>query len=98
MKTLTKFPEETRLYAFDFANQKEIADGSALSAPVAITVLTAQAGGAIVIGDPQIVGTKVQFLLSGGTAGDVFDLLCTTYTNGQAILAARGTLKIDRPE
>jgi hypothetical protein len=95
---LQKYPGETRTYAFDFAEQVEIADGGETLTGTPTVAKTQLAGtGTITLGSPSIVGNKVQFTITGGDKGDLHDILVTVGTSGSATLQARGQLEISQP-
>ena len=96
MTTLSKHPEETRLYAFDFSEQKEITAGQTLVSALAISATRLEGSGLLILGAPVINGTRLDFTVAGGALGDTFELLCTVSTSGGATLAGAGRLKIER--
>lgn len=97
MSTLYKFPVEERIYGFDFSNQTEISDGEeTLSAVNDVDATLLRGSGEITIGTPSIyTGNKVGFTVSGGTRGDIYEVVCSVITSSGAIVAATGRLNID---
>lgn len=93
---LVKFPEEVRKFAFDFAKQKEIAGGATLASPVTVTQRRLRGTGTLTLGAAAIVGKTVEFTISGGAAGDRFELKCVVNTSAAHTLAACGVLSIER--
>jgi hypothetical protein len=94
---LTKYPEETLTFSFDFSARSEIADqGQTLTSAPTVGVTRKAGSGSIVIGAPSISGSKVNVVISGGSLGDSFVLLCQVGTSGGSVLAEQGTLSIKR--
>lgn len=98
--TLTKTPREARLFLFDFSKAPEVTSGETLSAPV----VHADAG--ITVGTPVVTsgafdgvpaGEGVKVLLSGGSAGDTYDVSCTVTTSGGATIEVAGRLAVVDP-
>jgi hypothetical protein len=96
MTTLSKHPEETRLYAFDFAQQREITAGQTLASALALSSTRLEGSGSLTIGTPAINGTRLEFTIAGGALGDRYEILCTVTTSAAATLAGAGRLKIER--
>lgn len=97
MADLYKYPEESRLYAFDFADQTEIAGGDTLASGATVTDLTSGSA-TLVIGAAAISGTQVQANISGGAAGDSTTLLAQVTTAAGKVLACQGRLIIRRTD
>ena len=93
--TLYKYPEESRLYGFDFSEQPELATSTLTGTPT-ITSRLKSGSGTLTIGTASISGSIVQFRVTGGTIGAVHEILCRVSTSGSDILAAIGLLKLER--
>jgi len=76
LATLEKYPDESRLYAFDFSDVEEVANGASLILPV----VTADLEG-LVVGVPTVSDAQVLVQLSAGVAGRVYLLGCDVQTN-----------------
>lgn len=93
--TLEKFREESRLFSFDFSLQPELrtVPPAVLDAPA----VTATPDG-LTIGTPAVSGTRVNVQLSEGTNGVTYLVECLVNTDGGAVIAGIGKLKILRCE
>lgn len=96
MRALSKYPEETRKYAFDFSAQKEIAAGEALTGTPTMSSVRRSGTGTITIGSASINGTTVEASISGGDVDDRHEVRCIVQTSAANILAAAGILEIAR--
>jgi len=95
--TLYKHPEESRQFGFDFALQPELVSGGetlASGSTVAHTVI--EGTGTLTITSTQIVAKTVVCVISGGTLGDTYQLLCTVITSTGRTIAAAGKIHIMR--
>jgi len=92
---LYKFPAEVREYAFEFADQKEIAElGQTLTGTPVIDATLLSGTNTLSVGTPAISGTKVIVTLSAGTLDARHKLICRVDTSGGATIAAKGELRI----
>lgn len=96
--TLRKYPEDVRLYVFDFSAFPELAAGETLSSP------SVPAVSGLVIGTPQVTevtrdgvaaGKAVEVTISGGTSDTTYEVACSVSTSGGSTLTVRGKLAVD---
>lgn len=92
--TLYKHAGEVRLFDFDFVNFDEF-DPEGLNQ----TIVTAQVGysgpdTALSLGIAAFSGSRVQTLISGGTAGALYTVTAKCQTNGGYSLAQDGYLQV----
>lgn len=76
--TLEKFPEESRVYGFDFADFSEVAAGAKLIAPV---IALPDTDGNLVVGSATVSETDVLVQISGGTPGRTYLVQCDVSTD-----------------
>lgn len=84
---VTKTPAEAELVDFIFTD--DLATGETISSPV----VTVPAG--ITAGTPTISGTKVQVLVSSGTAGTIYRLKCQVSTSGGRTVQSYGDVYVE---
>lgn len=77
---LSKEAAWARLYTFDFSEANEVAEMS--EQIVSATVTCPNNDGALRIGTPLLTASSVQVLISGGTAGLTYQLVCSVNFSG----------------
>lgn len=73
-----KYPDESRLFTFDFSTFPEILSGNTLVTP---TVTATPADGNFVVGTPGVSGNSVTVQLSAGAPGQTYVVKCDVTTN-----------------
>ena len=88
---LVKRPDWARTYRWDFSDFAEIEGGQTLTGTP--TVVATPSG--LTQGSAAISGSYVTCALSGGTDGDVFEVVATVSTSGGATLSIAGKLAVE---
>lgn len=81
--SLAKYPGESRIFAVDFAQYREIREGETLTGTPTVTVSPAGPD----ISGVAISGSQVQFRVVGGTADTKYVLTVTCETSGSNTLS-----------
>ena len=93
MDVFTKAVGETKLYTFDFA--PELATGEALiDAASVVQAWGLDQSDALVLGAPVVESPLVQVECSGGTAGEMYELLCSCATTSGQVLTVSGGVAV----
>lgn len=76
--TLEKFPDESRVYGFDFSDVTEVANGAQLVTP---TLSIPGTDGNLVLGTASVSQNEVLVQVSGGTPGRTYLVQCDVATD-----------------
>jgi hypothetical protein len=98
MSTLYKYPDDDRLYDFDFSLQAELVDGQTIASATVDQTVRSGGSGALTIGTPAISGGRVQVQITGGVEGSTYALTCEITTSSGSKIVGIGALHIcDQP-
>lgn len=92
--TLTKHPGDNRIYDMDFARYAELGAGQTLTALTSVDDTKIKGSGSLTITPSGVLGSRAQFRISGGSAGDEYRIEATVTTSGSSTLVGCGNLQI----
>jgi hypothetical protein len=94
MITLVKYPEERRVFYFDFSQQPELESFDTLTGTPAVTQAVRSGSGALTLGTPFVSEARVGVEISGGVLASSYTLQCNVTTSRGSILSGSGILLI----